>query len=32
VPSITSPAETRKFVEAQYNAYRTLAPHFAGKK
>jgi len=26
VPSIMTPAETRRFVESQYNAYRALAP------
>lgn len=32
VPSIMSPDNTRTFVEAQYNAYRALQPHFkAGK-
>ena len=32
VPAVMTPAETRKFVEGQYNAYRALAPHFDGKK
>lgn len=32
VPSITTPEATRRYVEAQYNAYRTLAPHFGTAK
>ncbi len=32
VPSIMTPDATKRFVEVQYNAYRALAPHFAGAK
>lgn len=32
VPSITTPEATRQFVEAQYNAYKALSPHFAVQK
>lgn len=32
LPSILSPSETRKFVQAQYDAYRALAPHFKQAK
>jgi len=32
VPSIMTPEETKSYVEAQYNAYRALAPHFGAKK
>jgi len=32
LPSITTPEETKSYVEAQYNAYRSLAPHFGLKK
>lgn len=31
VPSIMTPAATKRYVEAQYNAYRALAPHFGAK-
>ncbi len=32
VPTITTPDATRRYVEAQYNAYRGLAPHFVTKQ
>ena len=32
IPSITTSEATRQYVEAQYNAYRTLAPHFGAAK
>lgn len=32
VPSIMSPEESRRFVEAQYNAYRSLAPQLGLKQ
>ena len=32
IPSITTSEATRQYVEAQYNAYRTLAPHFGTAK
>lgn len=31
LPSIMSPDETRKFVQAQYEAYRALKPYFETK-
>ena len=32
VPSISTPEETKSYVEKQYNAYRALAPHFKQSK